>query len=102
MTRVKYDGVIEAVRYTSAGQIEMVRMYERRGFVFSDGILLDREALVVKISQGRQFVTGQRKPFVANMFETGKFLHLSSGVNPIITTKDQAGSQDFLANVPIF
>ena len=102
MARIKYDGVIEGVRYTSAGQIEMVRIYEKRGFVFSDSILMDRAGLAEKLSQGSQFVTGHRKQYVANMFETGKLVHLSCGTNPIITTKDQAGNQDFLANVHVF
>jgi hypothetical protein len=102
MAKIKYDGVIEGVRYSSAGQIEMVRIYEKRGFVFSDSILMDRAGLAEKLSQGRQFVTGHRKPYVANMFETGKLVRLACGDNPTISTKVPAGSQDFLANVPIF
>jgi hypothetical protein len=102
MARTKYDGVIEAVRYSPNGQIDMVRVYERRWLVYSDHILLDRAALLERLSQGQSFVTGQRKAYVANVFETGKSVHLSGTTNPIITTKDQAGSQDFLANVPIF
>lgn len=102
MARTKYDGVIEAVRYSPNGQIDMVRVYERRWLVYSDHILLDRAALLERLSQGQSFVTGHRKAYVANVFETGKSVHLSGTTNPIITTKDQAGSQDFLANVPIF
>ena len=30
-----YDGVIVAARYTPQGEIELVRAFERRGFVFS-------------------------------------------------------------------
>ena len=102
MARVKYDGVIEAVRYSPTGQIALVRAYERRWLVFSDCILLDRQALLDRLSQGKKYVTGQRKKLVANVFDTGKALHLPAGPDPVITTKDQAGSQDFLANVPIF
>ncbi|OGN74412.1 MAG: hypothetical protein A2X25_05860 [Chloroflexi bacterium GWB2_49_20] len=102
MSRSNYDGVIEAVRYSPNGQIDMVRVYERRWLVYSDHILLDRATLLERLSQGKSFVTGQRKAYVANVFETGKSVHLSGISNPIITTKDQAGSQDFLANVPVF
>jgi len=102
MARIKYDGVVEAVRYQPNGQIELVRVYEKRGFVFSDHILLDRPTLVERLTKGRKFVTGQRKSYVANEFETGKSLHLAGKSEVVITTKEQAGSQDFLANVPIF
>jgi len=102
MARIRYDGVVEAVRYQPNGQIELVRVYEKRGFVFTDVLLLDRPALVEQLSKGRKFVTGQRKAYVANEFETGKSLRLAGKAGAVITTKEQAGSQDFLANVPIF
>lgn len=96
------DGIIEAVRYQPNGQIDMVRAYERRMLVYTDVLLLDRPALIERLSRGMIFVTGQRKAYVGNMFETGKTLHLFGKSNPVITTKDQAGSQDFLANVPVY
>jgi len=102
MSRIIFDGIIEAVRYTPSGQIDLVRVYEKRWKVYSDVVLMDRTTLVDRLSKGSQFVTGRRKLYVANMFETGKKLHLSNDKDPIVTTKDQAGSQDFLANVPIF
>jgi len=101
MARLKYDGVIEAVRYTPTGQIDFVRAYEKRWLVFSDNIILDRSTLIERLSKGKIFVTGHRKAYVANVFETGKILHLSGKFNLIISTKDQPGSQDFLANVPV-
>ena len=102
MARKKYDGVIEAVRYLPNGQIDMVRMYQLRWLVYSDQILLSRAALLEQLSLGKRYVTGQRKTYVGNVFETGKSVHISGTSNPIITTKDQAGNQDFLANVQIF
>ncbi len=102
MAHTNYDGVIEAVRYSSNGQIDMVRIYELRWLVFSDLILLKRAALMERLSQGKRFVTGHRTTYKGNVFETGKSVHLSGASNAIITTKDQAGSQDFLANVPLF
>jgi hypothetical protein len=102
MARKNFDGVIEAVRYSGNGQIEMVRIYELRWLVYSDLILLSRADLLERLSQGKHFVTGQRKSYKGNVFDTGKSVHLSGVTNAIITTKDQAGSQDFLANVPVF
>jgi hypothetical protein len=102
MARTNHDGVIEAVRYSPDGQIELVRVFEKRWLVYSDHILLSRAALLERLSDGKRFVTGQRKAYTGNVFETGKSVHLIGSSNPIITTKDQAGSQDFLANVPVF
>lgn len=102
MARKNHDGVIEAVRYSSNGQIEMVRMYKLRWLVYSDHILMSRDALLEQLSQGKRFVTGRRKSYIGNVFETGKSVHLSGTSNKIITTKDQAGNQDFLANVSVF
>jgi hypothetical protein len=60
------------------------------------------QALIDQLSKGKKYVTGQRQIYVANVFVTGKSVHLSGKPNSIITTKEQAGSQDFLANVPVF
>ncbi len=102
MARKNYDGVIEAVRYSDNGQIDLVRIYELRWLVYSDLILLSRAALMARLLQRKRFVTGHRKTNKGNVFETGKSVHLSGASNAIITTKDQAGNQDFLANVPLF
>jgi hypothetical protein len=102
MAHQKYDGIIEAVRYQPNGQIDLVRVYKKRGFVFSDNLLMDRPALIDELSRGKKYVTGQRQIYVANIFVTGKSIHLSGKSKSMITTKEQAGSQDFLANVPVF
>jgi len=102
MARKNYDGVIEAVRYLPNGKIDMVRMYKLRWLVYSDQILMNRADLLEQMSQGKRFVTGQRKLYLGNNFETGKSVHLSGTSNVIITTKDQGGNQDFLANVQVF
>jgi hypothetical protein len=97
----KFDGVIEAVRY-KGGKIELVRAYERRGATFSDHVLLDRATLLKRLKEGKRFVTGQRKEFLASTFEVGKTVSLAgqSG-NPVVTTQVQNG-QDQLEGVPAF
>jgi hypothetical protein len=102
MARTKFDGVIEAVRYTAEGKIDMVRVYKKRWLVFSDGVLIKRDELLEQLKSGMVYVTGQRKPFVGNMFVIGKQIHLSGNGNQFITTKDQAESRDILTNVPTF
>ena len=97
----KFDGVIEAVRY-KGGKIVVVRAYERRGATFSDRVLLSRKMLIERIQQGKRFVTGQRKEFMASTFEIGKSVNLlgTDGAR-IITTHDQSEC-DELEDVPAF
>ena len=71
MASKKFDGVVEAVRYTPEGEIALVRVYERRGPTFTDRILLTREELVKRVKAKKRFFIGQRKPFLASTFELG-------------------------------
>jgi hypothetical protein len=97
----KFDGVIEAVRY-KGGKIEVVRAYERRGATFSDRVLLNRKTLIERLKQGKRFVTGERKEFMASTFEAGKPVNLlGEDGNQIITTRSQS-ERDELENVPVF
>jgi hypothetical protein len=97
----KFDGVIEAVRY-KGGRIDIVRAYERRGPTYSDRILLDRKTLIDRMQQGKRFVTGQRKEYLASTFEVGKPVSLEGqDGKPVVTTQPQ-GDQDLLEGVPAF
>jgi hypothetical protein len=96
MAKMKFDGVIEAVRYAPDGKIELVRAYERRGSTFSDIILIDRANLVTRLKNGQKFVTGNRKEFLGSTFETTKTVRLSGDV--ITTGSDN--SRDRLEEVP--
>ncbi len=95
---VRFDGVIEAVRYSPDGKIEVVRAYERRGAAFSDHVLIGRPALVERLKQGKKFVIGQRKPNLGGMFETGASVVLEGDV---ISTRPGA-DHDLLETVPVF
>jgi len=98
---MKVDGVIEAVRY-KGGKVEVVRAYERRGATFSDRILLNRKKLIDRLQQGRRFVTGERREFMASTFEIGKSVNLIGGEDAqVISTRDQS-EHDELDGIPIF
>ena len=99
MRRSNFDGVIEAVRYTPNGRIALARLYERRGTVWSDRILLDRKELTELLKQGKCLVTGYRKLYRGCTFETGSPVRLN-GEN--IVTKDRSAGRDNLAGIPIF
>ena len=97
----KFDGVIEAVRYRD-GQIEVVRAFERRGSAFSDRVLIPRRELLEKIRDGRKFVVGQRREFMAGTFEAGKPVQVvSRGGNDFISTRGDA-ERDELEQAPVF
>lgn len=65
----KLDGVIEAVRYTSDGKIDVVRAYERRGATYSDHVIIRRDELAARLKAGKRFAIGVRKEFFASTFE---------------------------------
>ncbi len=99
----KYDGVIEAVRYGSDGNIAWVRAYERSGFVFSDWLMLDRASLVEQLKNGKRYLLGQRKPFLGNDFELADPISLvgEEGVEKIVSG-DNKGEKDYLEGIPLF
>jgi len=99
MTRMKLDGVIEAVHYTAGGKISIVRAYERHGVVWSDHILLERKELSEKLKQGKRFVVGERKIYLGSDFITGTQVRQIEGN---IVTEGQTSARDFLSGVPVF
>jgi hypothetical protein len=97
----KFDGVIEAVRY-KGGKIDAVRAYERRGATFSDHVLLNRKTLIERVEQGKRFVIGQRKEFMASTFEVGKPVKLLGKDDRQIITTGNESERDELEGVPAF
>jgi len=55
--------------------ISVVRAYERRGAVWSDHIILARTELVARLTNGKHFMTGQRKEYLGSVFENGSAVH---------------------------
>jgi hypothetical protein len=86
------DGVIEAVRYSKQGNVELVRAYERRGPTYSDVILLSRLDLIMRLTSHKRYVVGTRKEHQGSTFdimcdvrlvgESGHELLLSEGATP--------------------
>jgi len=99
MANKKPDGIIEAVRYSADGNINLVRAYERHGAVWSDHVLLERQMLVRQLKDGKRFVIGQRKNLLGGVFETGSAIQEIKGT---IMTEGQATTRDLLAGVPVF
>jgi hypothetical protein len=97
----KIDGIIEAARFKN-GQITIVRAYERRGASFSDRVLIDRKDLLERIKNGKLFLTGARKEFLAGTFEEGRSVKVvSSEGRDFISTRD-ISDHDELEETPVF
>ncbi|MEW6403944.1 MAG: hypothetical protein AB1649_19290 [Chloroflexota bacterium] len=97
----KFDGVIEAVRYKN-GQIQLARVYERRGATFTDRVLLDRKTLLDRLQKGKVFVTGQREELKASTFKTGKpVMIVKQNGKEWISTHAEA-SRDEIEAAPVF
>ena len=102
MAKTKVDGVIEAVRYAPDGNIDMVRLYERRGLIFSDVILLDRETLLRRIRHGEKIFTGNRLKFLGSSFKLENQARLlSQDGREFLTTRTGEAPRDIL-DVPLF
>jgi hypothetical protein len=98
----KFDGVIEAVRYNN-GQIEVVRVFERRGATFSDRIMVARNELLERLKNGQKFVVGKRREFMASTFDVqdGPLQVLDRNGSEIIATHTDA-DHDELEQAPVF
>ena len=104
MGRQKYDGVVEAVRYSPAGRLEFARVYERRiGSTFSDSILLSRAELIRKLQAGQIFMVGKRLEYRGGTFEVSVPVKLagSPGKEVLFTTKIDNDCDD-LQGAPLF
>lgn len=101
MANKKFDGVIEAAHYARQGQIEFVRVYERRGATFSDRVLLDRKSLLERLKAKKWFVTGSRRELWAGTFTTGQNVNLvTRGGRELVSTRADA-AEDTLEGVPV-
>jgi len=97
----KVDGVIEAVHYKN-GQIVNVRAYERRGASFSDRVLIDRKDLLERIKNGKQFVIGVRKEFLASTFDESKTVQVVTRDGKEFIATRAGAEHDELEATPVF
>jgi hypothetical protein len=102
MAKPKYDGVVEAVRYSGNGQVQWVRAYLRRGATWSDHVLIDRTTLIEQIKSGKRFVVGKRIPRLAGTFEVSTPITLAQkNGQEYLVTRDVQTERDHLEGVPL-
>ena len=102
MAKIKYDGVVEAAHFKPDGQLDWVRVYERRGVVFSDRLLLSREAFVRQLRAGKLYMVGERLLNLGGMFNVTQPVHLiHQDGNQVIVVGNRQATRDELNGVPI-
>lgn len=102
MAKPKFDGVVEAVRYTPDGQVDWVRAYLRRGPTFSDHQLLSRHTLIEELKSGKRYLAGKRVPLMASTFEVSKPLRvLERNGSDVLVTGSLEADRDNLEGVPV-
>jgi len=98
----KHDVVLVAVRYgEEGGRLNVAKGYERRGFVWGDLVLFDRQALVERLKAKKRVVTGHQAELPGD-FEVSATVHLTQeeGAESILADGHQAGRDDL--GLPLF
>jgi hypothetical protein len=102
MAKIKYDGVVEAAHFKPDGQLDWVRVYERRSAVFSDRLILNREAFIKQLKAGKHFMVGERLLNLGGKFiVTQPVRLLEKAGKQMIIVGDALTSTDELMGVPI-
>jgi hypothetical protein len=102
MAKINYDGVVEAAHFKPDGQLDWVRVYERRGAVFSDRILLSREAFIEQLKAKKRYMVGERIINLGGKFNVTQPVHLQrQDGKQVIVVGDAKVSMGELAGVPI-
>jgi hypothetical protein len=102
MAKPKYDGVVQAVRYDDQGQVLWVRAFLRRGQIWSDHIMLERNELIAQIKSGKQIVVGERIPLLGATFETTVPIKVvKTNSHEVLISGDTQANSDSLEGVPL-
>lgn len=94
----KIKGVIDAVHYLTNGKIGFVRLYERRGAVWSDHLIVNRDDLVASIRTGNKYATGKRKNYLGSSLVIDSEIMIN---HDWISTEDNISACDQLLGVPM-
>jgi hypothetical protein len=102
VVKAQADLIVEAVHYSSLGEIEWVRVYERRGPTYSDRLIKSRVELIHMLRSGKKCFGGKRIPFMASTFELFTPIEcIRKGANFILKSGIAEAKQDRLADIPI-
>lgn len=102
MAKAQADVIVEAVHYTSSGEIEWVRVYERRGPTYSDRLIKMRGELIHLLRNGKRIFGGRRIPLMGSTFELFTPIeYIQKDGNFIIKSGKTESLQDRFADIPV-
>jgi hypothetical protein len=102
MVKINYDGVLETAHFKPDGQLDWVRVYVRRGPIFSDRILLSRQAFIEQLKAGKRYWVGERILTMGGKFiVTQPVRLLKQDGKEVIVVGDARATRDELSGVPI-
>jgi hypothetical protein len=98
----KLDVVLVAARYGEEGdRLNIARGYERRGFVWGDLVLFDRQTLIERLNAKKRVVTGYPGELPGD-FEVTATVHLMrEGVTESLVANGHQSGRDDLG-LPLF
>ena len=96
----KLDIVLVSARYKDDGKLEFARGYERRGFVWTDIRLYDRETLIAKVRAGAKIYTGDPAE-VPGSYEPDQRVHLEGQDGSAYLVVNGSGGEKDDLGVPI-
>ena len=98
----KLDIVLVAARYAEDGdRLKIVQGYERRGFVWGDLVLFDRQALIERLNAKKRVVTGYQGELPGDFEVIGEVnIDDENGTESIVADGHQMGRDDL--GLPLF
>lgn len=98
----KIDVVLVAARYGPDGRLSLAQGYARRGAVWGDLRLYNRDQLVEQLELGMQLVTGRPAELVGDFQILARVEHRSrNGQDGQLSIEGKSGPQDDLG-LPLF
>jgi hypothetical protein len=102
MAKAKYDAVVQAVHYGNGGKIAWARTFQRRGPIWSDYVLVNRQDLIDQIKSGKRYMTGRRVQQMGGTFEVERQLRvIQRDGDELLGTNGEQSNRDYLENVPV-
>ncbi|MDF1499917.1 MAG: hypothetical protein P1P76_05575 [Anaerolineales bacterium] len=92
----RLDIVLVAARYTEDGVLEFARGYERRGVIWSDVRIFERDTLLKKIKSGARIVTGDPVKIPGNYVANQRVRLEGKGGDERLVTNGTGSAQDDL------
>jgi hypothetical protein len=103
MAQIKFDYLVEAMHYSPTGELEKIRLYERRGPSFSDRIIINRDELIHYLVAGKKVAAGNRVSLMASTFnQTGEIQISGSKEDPVLVMGGEIASKDSLSGIPVY